>query len=173
MDPRDARLQDLLDRQDLADLVLRYCRCIDRRQFDKLRPLYHADARHDHGGMFQGNPADLIAWLSRTTPAAMVTHHFVGNMLFQVDGDRAEGEIYTINTHRFPAATGARDYIASGRYLDRYERRNGVWRFSFRQRIADWTHEGAAQPAAMAAGLRAGATDGSDPSFALRTLAAL
>nr|WP_213245328.1 nuclear transport factor 2 family protein [Gordonia pseudamarae] len=38
------QLRDLLDRQAICDVVARYCRAIDRRDFDLLRTCYHPGA---------------------------------------------------------------------------------------------------------------------------------
>ena len=157
-------LQDLLDRQALVDLVAAYSRAVDRREFDILEQLYHPDATHDHGPMFQGKRDDFIAWMKQM-PENMITQHVVGNALYVIDGDTAEGEIYTINCH---IIGGERDYIAGGRYLDRYVRENGRWYFHFRKRLIDWTYEAASSPAATAAGLARGENGPGDDSY--RTL---
>ena len=47
-------VQQLIDKQQLLELSLEYCRAIDRRDFVRLRSLYHDDAIDDHGGMFRG-----------------------------------------------------------------------------------------------------------------------
>ncbi len=154
-------LQDLLDRQALADLVASYSRAVDRREFSILEGLYHPDAVHDHGPMFHGKRDDFIAWIKQS-PSTMITQHVVGNALYWIDGDRAEGEIYTINCH---IIGGARDYIAGGRYLDRYIRENGRWYFSFRKRLIDWTYEAASAPASTAAGLTRGENGPGDDSY--------
>jgi hypothetical protein len=43
------QLQTLIDKQALHELVLRYCRACDRRDFALLRSLYHDEAIDDHG----------------------------------------------------------------------------------------------------------------------------
>ena len=45
----------LLDRIELRDLVMRYCRGIDRRDFALVRACYHDNAIDDHGSMFCGS----------------------------------------------------------------------------------------------------------------------
>jgi hypothetical protein len=154
-------LQDLLDRQALADLVAVYSRAVDRREFSILESLYHPDAVHDHGPMFQGKRDDFIAWIKQS-PATMTTQHFVGNALHVINGDAAEGEIYTINCH---VIGGERDYIAGGRYLDRYVRENGRWYFAARKRLIDWTYEAPSAPASTAAGLARGVNGPGDDSY--------
>ena len=44
--------QELLDRAELTDLVMRYSRGVDRRDFALIRSTYHDDAIDDHGEMF-------------------------------------------------------------------------------------------------------------------------
>lgn len=156
-------LQDLLDRQALNDLVAQYSRAIDRRDFALLTRLYHPDAVHDHGPMFRGPPAAFVAWLKAHMTPNIATQHFVGNAIFAVSADRAEGEIYTINYH---VTGGAHDYIAGGRYLDHYIKANDRWLFAARQRVIDWTHERATNESKAASGLARGTADPSDPSFA-------
>jgi hypothetical protein len=57
-----------------------------------------------------------------------------------VDGDSARVETYWHVFHREPGENGAEDYdyIAGGRYLDRFERRNGEWRILTRMLVRDW-----------------------------------
>lgn len=44
-------LQQMLDREAIRDLVWRYCRAVDRRDFAALSALYHPDAIDEHGGI--------------------------------------------------------------------------------------------------------------------------
>ncbi len=128
--------REVIDRMEITDLVMRYCRGIDRRDFDLVRSLYHDDAIDDHGHYFRGSPDDYVAWL----PAAMAdldsTIHAIHNSLLVIDGDRAEGEHQVTAFHR-SRAPDRQEMIIHGRYLDRYEKRDNVWKFSFRRIIFD------------------------------------
>ena len=117
-----ATLQDLLDRQELADLVARYSRAVDRRAFSILEDLYHPEAVHDHGPMFQGGRDDFIAWI-RCSPEDLITQHVVGNALYWIEGDRAEGDVQ----HRAEVAgnVGVREPPARGE-VEPPRRRFGV-----------------------------------------------
>jgi hypothetical protein len=156
-------LQTLLAREALRDLTARYCRAVDRRDFALVRSLYHDDAVHDHGAMFQGGPDAFVAWLGGAM-GDIVTHHFIGNALFAIGGDEAEGEVYTINYH---IIGGARDYIAGGRYLDHYVRQDGRWLFKARKRVLDWTHERETKAGQTGAGVARGAFGADDASYVL------
>ena len=141
------QLRLLVDKQALQELVLRYSRLVDRKDFDRLAALYHPDGRQDHGAMFAGTAADFVAWLKRSM-VDIETQHLVANSLFVVDGDTARGEIYTVNFHHFPN-TGM-NYVAGGRYLDRYVRHHGQWLFLSRTRVIDWSEERPSQPGSTA-----------------------
>ncbi len=128
--------QDVSDQLALRDLLMRYCRGIDRRDFALVRSLYHDDAIDNHGTMFTGGPDAFVAWLPQVMAQWEATRHVISNSLFVVDGDRAEGEHYVEAWHRTPGPD-AHDYIVHGRYLDRYEKREGVWKFSYRSLVFD------------------------------------
>ncbi len=57
----DKRLQALLDKQDITELIHSYCNAADRHDHDKMRALYHEDAIDDHGAFFRAWP-----WSSST-----------------------------------------------------------------------------------------------------------
>ncbi|MBY0511363.1 MAG: nuclear transport factor 2 family protein [Rhodospirillaceae bacterium] len=160
-------LQKVIDKSQLADLVLTYCRACDRRDFALVRTLYHDDAIDEHGHMFTGTPDEFVAWLPKAMSQFAATIHHVTNMLFIVDGDKAQGEIYTIAYHRTPMPD-AQEIIIGGRYLDHYEKRNGVWKFSKRGLACDSSERRAVDEEAyrtFAAGAQAGRTDHDDPSY--------
>lgn len=148
MTDRHALLGELLDKQELTELVYRYARAVDRKDFDRLGALYHPDGEHDHGGLFSGRPQAFIDWL-KASMGAVETQHLIANALFVVEGDSARGEIYTVNFHHNPAT--ASNYVAGGRYLDHYVRHEGAWVFARRLRVVDWSEERPAQAGATAA----------------------
>ncbi|MGW8204723.1 nuclear transport factor 2 family protein [Sphingomonas sp. VDB2] len=165
--------QSLIDQLALRDLLMRYCRGCDRRDFMLVRSLYHDDAIDDHGAMFRGGPDDFVAWLPQAMAPWQATRHSIANSLFVVDGDRAEGEHHVEAWHRSHGPE-PRDYIVYGRYLDRYERRDGVWKFSHRSLVFDHGLIRDADQAAMdqlGADAPHGRADREDPSWAYALLA--
>jgi len=167
--------QATMDRVALRDLVMRYCRGADRRDFGLVRSLYHDDAIDDHGAMFRGGPDAFVAWLPEATAPWELTIHSITNSLFAIDGDQAEGEHHVCAYHRtWPPQR--REYIVYGRYLDRYERRHGEWKFSYRSLVFD---RGEIRPVDEAAFVKLGGDaahgrcDGEDPSWRFPLLARL
>lgn len=167
--------QEWLDRMALHDLVMRYCRGCDRRDFALVRTLYHDDAIDDHGAMFRGGPDAFVAWLPEVTAHWELTRHAISNSLFVIDGDSAEGEHYVEAWHR-TRGPDAKQYVALGRYLDCYERRCGVWKFTYRSLVFD---HGVITPVddlaldRMGEGAPAGRADRLDPSYSYPLLAGL
>ena len=52
-------VDDLLAKEEIREVILRYARGIDRMDFDLVSACYHPDAYDDHG-TFQGNVPDFI-----------------------------------------------------------------------------------------------------------------
>ena len=65
--------------------------------------------------------------------------HMIGNTLIDVEGDEAFGEVYFHAYHKVESEAGFDDLIVAGRYLDRYERRDGVWKMAYRSERVDWS----------------------------------
>ena len=63
----------------------------------------------------------------------------IGNVLVELVGDEAFGEVYFRAYHKIATEEGFEDVIIAGRYLDRYERRQGIWKFAYRSELVDWS----------------------------------
>lgn len=140
MGSMDPRLQSLLDHQEIADVCRRYCRGIDRRQFNIVRNCYHPDGTDDHGD-YRGGIDGFIEHVTVETAKWERTLHFLGNILIEVEGDRARAETYALAFHRRAARADrpARDFTAAIRYIDDFERRAGEWRIFTRVCVVEWT----------------------------------
>ena len=138
--PLDPRLAALLDRQAIEEVVLRYCRGIDRRDFALVRRCYHPDAR-DHHGSFEGGVDAFIDWVDRLTARYRWTQHFVANMLVDLsdDPDKAACETYGVSLHRSDDPRPFMNLATGFRYLDRFERRDGEWRIAERHAVGEWS----------------------------------
>lgn len=117
-----------------------YCRGIDRRQPDIVRASFWPEAEVEYG-IFNGNGhafADAICG-SLAAGGCEATHHHLGNILIEVDGNAAISEAYLTAWHRLRRADGsAYDCVFGARYHDRLECREGVWRIAFRRLVYDW-----------------------------------
>src|SRR5437588_12670043 len=83
-------LQALLDKQEIAELLTRYLRSVDRGDVATLRSCYLPGATEDHGGLFAGPAQDYIDGIvaGLTHPRSRTSHHMT-NLPTDVDGDTA------------------------------------------------------------------------------------
>lgn len=132
MSTRDP-VQELLDRQAIADCVHRYARGIDRRDAELVASCYHPDAIDDHG-TFVGSGRDLAEWVFERQEGTLSTQNHITTHRVELDGDTAHGETYYIVLRRSAAGPVS---CASGRYVDRFERRDGEWRIAGRVCIVE------------------------------------
>lgn len=134
---RDAQIGELLAKQALHELLAAYCRAVDRADEAGLAALFHPDAMVS-GGVVNDNAArfahGVVKWLHAN---ATVVFHAVTNEWFVVAGDRAQGECYVLAIATARGEHGETDTITAGRYLDRFERRDGTWKFSERTFVMD------------------------------------
>lgn len=129
-------VRKLEDRQAILDCIHHYCRAVDRFDRELLLSVYHADAIDDHG-VFVGGPAAFADWaFAFHREHQHLTQHIVTNHSCELDGDSAHTETYWM----FAAMnkTGAPLSLGGGRYIDRFERRQGRWAIAARKCVLDW-----------------------------------
>lgn len=133
-------LEEVADRMEIAQLVCKYSRAIDRRDYDLLKSLYAENSIDEHGGMFSGSGAEFVEWVSTILEASGHTSHQILNHLIELTGNYAEGEVYTCNVHIMQDSEGNKVNISTGsRYLDKYIKSSNGWQFLHRKTVADYT----------------------------------
>ena len=136
--PSADALTELLDKQAIAEVVLRYCRGVDRMDRELVRSCYHPDARDVHGS-FQGDRDAYLDWVFDLLSRYDSTMHFVGNQLVEPRGDVARCESYGIAFHRGDLARPDKNLVTGFRFVDRFERRDDrVWRIAQRVATTEW-----------------------------------
>ena len=129
---------ELADREAIRECIYRYCRGIDRCDFDLLRTAYWPEATEDHDP-FVGSIDDFIAFSETILRSMDQTQHFVGNILIRIDKSIAYVESYVRAYHRLRSDDATPfDFVTSGRYIDRMECREGEWRILARTVARDW-----------------------------------
>lgn len=116
-------LEELSAKQEITELLYRYCRGIDRLDWDLVRSCYHNDAFDDHG-LVRGGVDEFVAFFTEMLTPMIATTHMLGNILITLDGDLAGCESQILAWHRIPAddENPVRDLTAQARYVDRIER---------------------------------------------------
>ena len=140
-------VEELLAREQIREVVVRYCRGIDAGDFDAVASCFTEDATLKHGRL-DGTPNDLISFVKRFKGILVNCCHCVGGAVVVLDGDKATCESTFSAYHRIkPDDTGLSpvptngvetDWLVAGRYVDEMICENGVWRIQKRQGIHDW-----------------------------------
>lgn len=136
MSNTEAGIREMLDEHLIRKVLSRYWRGVDRRDVEMIISAFHPDAVDHHAG--KDNLAHDFARaamerMPQLSPGG--TQHRVANISIEVDGDRAWGEAY------YHAIHNAENQINElfGRYIDRFERRDGEWKIAERWAVLDFT----------------------------------
>lgn len=130
-----AWLLELKDRQEIYDCLMRYCRGVDRLDRDVILSAYHADALDDHGQVVAPVAQFVDAIFAQHTNKQVRTQHHITNHICELDGDTAHTESYFM--YRSINKTAPVHTVATGRYIDRFEKRDGKWAIAARVCITE------------------------------------
>lgn len=170
-------LRRMIDRTEIYEVMCRYARGVDRGDEEVIRSAYHPDAWDDHVD-FKGDVDGFIAWLDTRFVGFDNSMHFLGNCLVEFAGpDLALVETYYASRRlRPPVGDEGADLAPGdmicwqswGRYLDRFERRNGEWRIARRTLVIDSRFSSVAKNGARSGPVTWGVRNTSDPLYAVR-----
>ena len=127
----------LADRLAIQDLLCRYARGIDRCDLAVLGAVWWPQATVDYGS----GVSDAAEWSANVIGALGAmrrTQHFLGNMVIELDGDRATAETYCRAYHEVDGEARPEEMEVGGRYLDQLEKRSDEWRIVHRRYVLDW-----------------------------------
>lgn len=134
------RIQQLIDRQEITELLYRRARAGDRADLELAHACYHPGATERHGE-FDGLATDFIDKVSftRARPDSPIKgmFHLITNVVVEFESDsEAFAESYHV---AWVQMTDGTDSSIGGRYLDRFARRDGRWAIVHRDVIFDWS----------------------------------
>jgi 3-phenylpropionate/cinnamic acid dioxygenase small subunit len=135
-------LQQISDRIEIDELLARYARALDYKDFGELDGIFTADATFDAGGL--GSPTGPKAiedMIEGTIGHLDATQHLVGKSIieFAEDGDAAEVRTYLISQHIRESTPGpVKHYFLGGEYYDRVVRTPEGWRIAYRRLDRMW-----------------------------------
>lgn len=143
------RLDELASWHEIYRLCCDYMRGQDRLIADLHRSVFHDDATTDYGP-FKGGPEEFVAFAQDALRPHCANHHMIGQVSIDFDGETAFGEVYFQAFHRIVDEAGdQQDFWVAGRYVDRYERRAGIWKIAHRSELVDWLRSEPAGDAAL------------------------
>lgn len=134
----DASLSLLFDERAVRDVMLRYARGIDDREFEQVRGCFAPDAfvaGTGHSGVRDEYLERLFAGVARFG----VTMHTIGNQLVAVDGDTARMETDLVARHFRDAEGREEELVLAVRYRDELHRSPDGWFISRRDVRRLWS----------------------------------
>jgi hypothetical protein len=129
-------LQQVSDRIEINDLLIRYTRAIDQKDWALLDTVFTPDAEIDYvaSGGIRGAYAEVRAWLAKVLALFPVTVHYVTNSEVVLQGDRAAARTAVYNPMFLGNAEGGRDHFTVGAYyVDELVRTAAGWRIAKRR----------------------------------------
>ena len=133
-------LQTLLDEREIHQVVTRYCRALDTKDWALLDDVFVPDATSDLASGRTLVGIDAIRDRIRNALHELDdSQHLVGNHEIAVDGDTATHRCYLQAQHVRTAAAGGPNYLVAGRYEDQLARTDMGWRITHRSLTVMWT----------------------------------
>ncbi len=165
------KLDELISKQEILECIMKYSRGVDRFDRELMLSTFHPDAIDDHGEEL--TPEAFVDYAMRRDKSRSRIHH-IGNVLIELYGDQALAETYWLAYQAWNE--GGTHYLRSrfGRYADRFERREGVWKVAHRRVIDDWSKVEQYDSAAEGLSKHRGSHFPEDPVYVLqREIAAI
>ena len=127
-DTINTQLKELLDREQIRDLVHRYCWAVDRGTLEEVMALFHMECHLElsPGKRYAGREA-TYKWYNIYMQNRMeVLRHLIHNQMISVNGDTATSKSY------FDAVGDLKgeSITVAGFYEDTLLRVNGEWKFT-------------------------------------------
>ncbi|MGQ0719175.1 MAG: nuclear transport factor 2 family protein [Pseudonocardiales bacterium] len=138
----ERRLADLLDRQDISALLVRFARCLDTKDFTGYADCYAPEGVLQLPGGGHEGRAGMADYVERDLGGYVATHHVSANHEIEIDDDTARARSSLHATH---VRSTEDDFWSVGGWYDTTLRRtpegwrftrvsiNPVWRFDTRQ----------------------------------------
>lgn len=130
------RLETLIAKQAITEVLYRYCYAMDRIDPALGSQIWHPGGVAHYGpSIFEGTAEDYLKQVFEQHSHVDATSHQLTNVMITVDGDHATSESYVTACIR----AGGQDIVVRGRYLDAWSCRSGKWRIDERRYENDIT----------------------------------
>jgi len=128
-------LQQVSDRIEIDDLLVRYTKAIDDKDWALLDTVFLPDADVDYttSGGIKGKYPEVRAWLDKALAAFPITIHAITNSTIELEGDRATGKTLVNNPMVIPGENGQQTrFTVWAWYEDELVRTPDGWRIAKR-----------------------------------------
>lgn len=138
---RELSTRELSDRIQIQDLLVRYTRAIDTKDWNLLDTCFLPDAEVDYtatGGV-AGRYPEVRAWLAKALAPFPITVHYITNSQVELDGDRARVRTLVHNPMFFANPDGSlHDFTVGATYVDELVWTDDGWRIAKRSEDAGY-----------------------------------
>ena len=128
-------LQQISDRIEIQDLMTRYTRAIDTKDYALLDTCFTQDAWVDYtsSGGAKGKYPEVRAWLEKALAPFAAMMHAIGSPSVELQGDHARTRTYVINPMGFAKPDGTLHvFTVCAHYVDKLVRTPDGWRIAER-----------------------------------------
>jgi 3-phenylpropionate/cinnamic acid dioxygenase small subunit len=110
-------VQQVADKLEIHELLARYARGVDTKDWALYRSVFTPDAAIDYSsaGAIAGTRDEVAAWLEAGFVNIPMTQHFISNIEIELDGDHAKARAMFYNPMQLP---GMSDLSYCGGYYD-------------------------------------------------------
>ncbi|MEJ0034775.1 MAG: nuclear transport factor 2 family protein [Gammaproteobacteria bacterium] len=146
----ESAVRQVADDSAILQNELKYTRGLDRHDEKLSRDAFWPDAIITYGNVIP--PNDIGTWANSVHSKRAAHQHHVTGLTLDVDGDTAHEEgyiLFTADVQRDTSADtngvpspgrvlrGSKATLGTGRYVNRYERRDGQWKMAVHEYVHD------------------------------------
>jgi len=137
-----ARLEAILDKFEIQELLTAYAHAIDTRDFEALDNLFTADAEIDYSatGGIMGGLGEIKPFLQAMLPMFKASQHFVTNPLIKLSGEAATSRSLLFNPMTMERDGGLHTMFIGAWYVDDLVRTDKGWRIAKRRQELAYFH---------------------------------
>lgn len=136
-------LQEISDRLEIEELLVRYCYAVDDRDWEAYRNVFTSDAVLDDtitGGIRSG-VEEHVAFMKRALSKILISQHAISTILLDIRGDEASARVHCSCPMVVDLGEGKRHVFFQGLwYRDRVVRTPDGWRISGLVEEGYWNH---------------------------------
>lgn len=147
--PSPDELEEVVAKEAIRTILNRFCRGVDRADRAALESVYHPDALFEtYGGAIRPASKPVNEALEICPERYERMLHSLGTINIELSGDIAYTESYFTHSfvYRQRIANERLLRTASGRYLDRFEKRDGEWRIAHRTLLVEFYYQSLVAP---------------------------
>ncbi|MER9214577.1 nuclear transport factor 2 family protein [Mesorhizobium sp. M0663] len=136
-------LQEVSDRLEIEQLLVRYCYAVDDRDWEAYRKIFTPDAVLDDtvtGGIRSGVD-EHVAYMKGALSKILISQHAISTILLDLRGDEASARVHCSCPMVVDLGEGKRQVFFQGLwYRDRVVRTSEGWRISELVEKGYWNH---------------------------------